>query len=56
MKINTRNAERVMQNLTKLVQTDSQVREALDEWLDEMLNADAFGTEGQLDPRGDHRE
>ena len=27
----------------------------LDEHLDDMYEADAFGTEGQLDPRGDHR-
>lgn len=27
----------------------------LNEWLDEWLNEDAFGTEGQCDPRGDHR-
>lgn len=31
-------------------------RKALDAWLDEQLSNDAFGTEGQLDPRGDHRD
>lgn len=28
----------------------------LNEALDELLNDDAFGTEGQLDPRGDQRD
>lgn len=28
---------------------------ALDEFLDWLLMEDGFGTEGQLDPRGDHR-
>ena len=30
--------------------------EALNEMLDSLLNDDFFGTEGQLDPRGDHRD
>jgi hypothetical protein len=25
-------------------------------WMDDLLRADFFGTEGQCDPRGDHRE
>jgi hypothetical protein len=25
-------------------------------WMDQLLGQDAFGTEGQCDPRGDHRE
>lgn len=29
--------------------------EALNVHLDDMLHGDAFGTEGQCDPRGDHR-
>mgnify|MGYP000178518935 FL=1 len=28
----------------------------VNEKLDELLSNDAFGTEGQLDPRGDHRD
>ncbi len=28
---------------------------AVDAMLDNMLEDDVFGTEGQLDPRGDHR-
>lgn len=27
-----------------------------DEFLDELLDEDFFGTEGQCDPRGDHRD
>lgn len=27
----------------------------LNDFLDKILNQDGFGTEGQLDPRGDHR-
>lgn len=26
------------------------------EWMDSLLGQDYFGTEGQLDPRGDHRD
>lgn len=28
----------------------------LNRWLDELAADDAFGTEGQCDPRGDHRD
>lgn len=31
-------------------------RKSLDAWLDEQLSNDAFGTDGQNDPRGDHRD
>jgi len=30
--------------------------ESFDTMLDDLLSDDFFGTEGQLDPRGDHRE
>ncbi len=30
--------------------------EKFDEALDDLLNCDGFGTEGQLDPRGDRRD
>lgn len=33
-----------------------EISEWLNEKLDEWLGQDAFGTEGQLDPRGDHRD
>lgn len=31
-------------------------RKAVDGWMDDMLDEDAWGTEGQNDPRGDHRD
>lgn len=33
-----------------------EVASELNIMLDELLNQDFFGTEGQLDPRGDHRD
>lgn len=30
--------------------------EEFNAWMDILLNEDAFGTEGQMDPRGDHRD
>ena len=30
--------------------------ECVNAMLDDMLSMDAFGTEGQCDPRGDHRD
>lgn len=30
--------------------------EQINEFLDDRLGEDAFGTEGQIDPRGDHRD
>lgn len=40
--------------------TDDELRAELAKWLnrklDQLLAQDAFGTEGQQDPRGDHRE
>lgn len=31
------------------------VADTMNEFFDELLNEDFFGTEGQCDPRGDHR-
>lgn len=42
--------------LTTHAESNAGFRNALDGWLDEQLSNDAFGTEGQLDPRGDHRD
>ncbi len=33
-----------------------EVKAEFNDWLDEYLANDFFGTEGQLDPRGDQRE
>ncbi len=45
---------------TRLHDTDDETRDQLAIWLnrklDELLRADTFGTEGQCDPRGDHRD
>ena len=42
--------------LTTHAEKNAHFREALDAWLDEQLSNDVFGSEGQLDPRGDHRD
>lgn len=45
---------------TRMNPTDDETRAELAAWLnrklDQLLAMDAFGTEGQQDPRGDHRE
>ena len=33
-----------------------EIKDRLNEWLDEYHGEDRFGTEGQLDPRGDARD
>lgn len=44
---------------TRMDPTDDETRNELAAWLnkklDSLLASDAFGTEGQQDPRGDHR-
>lgn len=46
--------------VSRLHPTDDETRQDLADWLNKKLNQlhrdDAFGTEGQCDPRGDHRE
>jgi hypothetical protein len=36
-------------------QSLEEMKDVLDDFLDDLSNEDAFGTEGQLDPRGDGR-
>lgn len=36
--------------------TGKAVRQDINQTLDDLLADDVFGTEGQMDPRGDHRE
>lgn len=60
MKINKKNYKRVLENITKQIEesddNDQQCWfESLNDLLDEMLDHDFFGTEGQNDPRGDRR-
>jgi len=49
--------EKVKNNFTESnLEVKKMWAESLNEWLDNLLGEDFFGTEGQLDPRGDHRE
>lgn len=55
------NYKKVLNNFISFMDSeDDSVKEILcndiDEMLDKILMEDGFGTEGQLDPRGDHRE
>lgn len=36
--------------------SDKELADKFNEWMDELLGLDFFGTEGQCDPRGDHRD
>jgi hypothetical protein len=53
------NAARVLGRLARLIASDKDLGKAIiariNVALDECLAADIFGTEGQLDPRGDRR-
>ena len=55
-KLTAENADTVTANLAKLLKKDPDMLYAFDVWLDDLLGEDAFGTEGQNDPRGDHRD
>jgi len=60
MKINGKNYRKVLDNIAKQIADGDNDRrqcwfESLNDILDDMLNNDFFGTEGQNDPRGDHR-
>lgn len=49
----------VFRRIQAVAETDEDMAQefvvAVDDMLDEMLGQDAFGTEGQCDPRGDQR-
>ncbi len=51
---------KVLERITTAVQKDADDAEAFSDYLDVMLDdlhgEDFFGTEGQLDPRGDFRD
>lgn len=60
-KITGKNYKKVLKNIeTQISEGDNDERqcwfETLNEMLDELLSNDFFGTEGQNDPRGDHRD
>lgn len=59
-RVTSRNLAVVMERLTKYaLDTEDESRQAfcddLNRFLDNLANEDAFGTEGQSDPRGDQR-
>lgn len=59
-KMTRKNAERVLARVTDMIRNDTDglgkmLLYHLNEMLDGMADADAFGTEGQMDPRGDNR-
>ena len=60
-KVTIKNFSEVMNNIKLLFEkSDEEGKEIwcsdLNEMLDNQLNDDFFGTEGQLDPRGDQRD
>jgi len=59
-RVTSRNLKNVLERLCGYaLATENEERQAfchdLDLFLDELAEQDAFGTEGQLDPRGDQR-
>lgn len=59
-RVTSRNLAVVMAKLTVYaLETEDEARQAfcddLNRFLDDLSNEDAFGTEGQCDPRGDQR-
>lgn len=58
-KVTSKNVAEVAVRLLAYALSDKEVLksfcESFDRWLDELLGADFFGTEGQNDPRGDRR-
>jgi hypothetical protein len=60
-RVTSRNLKAVMERLTVYaLETVDESRQAfcddLNRFLDELADQDAFGTEGQCDPRGDQRD
>lgn len=60
-KMTKKNAADVLFRISGLIQSNKgglakPLLYAINEALDGMLDGDAFGTEGQLDPRGDRRD
>lgn len=60
-KVNGKNYKKVLEAITRQIsESENDERqvwfESLNEMLDELHSNDFFGTEGQNDPRGDHRD
>jgi hypothetical protein len=57
--VTPKNLRKVSEKLLTFVLEDKEVTktfcEAFDQFLDDLLSEDFFGTEGQCDPRGDRR-
>lgn len=62
IKMTVDNADEVLDNIGAMILIDAHKRDAkiliraINNMLDELLSEDFFGTEGQLDPRGDWRD
>jgi hypothetical protein len=58
IKITKRNFLKVAKNILELEHdpTRKEIFDRFNKMLDEMCEEDCFGTESQLDPRGDHRD
>ena len=56
-KLTIKNAKEVFDNILNLEDeiTKKNILKEINEVLDNLKEADEFGTEGQLDPRGDNR-
>lgn len=59
-KMTKRNADKVLAKIGESIKTDPNdgpvYLERLNAMLDDLRSEDFFGTEGQLDPRGDQRD
>ncbi|MFP2898777.1 hypothetical protein [Corallococcus sp. 4LFB] len=60
-KMTKRNASQVLKTIGETIEPDPKgdgkvYLEKLNALLDDLLSEDFFGTEGQLDPRGDQRD
>lgn len=54
-----KNVVAVVRRLADLIESDDNKKlwaQDVNEFLDKLAGMDAFGTEGQLDPRGDQRD
>lgn len=54
-KVTPKNVFPVLVKLAKMAENDENLCGDIDAFLDAILEEDGFGTEGQLDPRGDRR-
>jgi hypothetical protein len=60
-KCTTKNVTKVLETLTEYIENECDeskkvFAESFDEFLDDLVSNDYFGTEGQSDPRGDQRD